>query len=149
METIQPFTIPPWEPRIPMKDLDEDLQTEKNHTRFQIVITTSSSVRKNRVGIGVAIQGLLPPENPPITLEQTTGWEYEQNPYFAELTTIAREVQSLPAFTIDKQITILSRNWGALLALSSPKQQSGQASLRKIYDTVRELRVKNNIVTSA
>ena len=73
METIQPFIIPPWEPRILMKDLDKDLITETNQARFQIVITTSSSVRKNRVGIGVAIQGLLPPGNPPITLAQTTG----------------------------------------------------------------------------
>ena len=30
METIQSFTIPPWEPRIPMKDLDEDLLTDYN-----------------------------------------------------------------------------------------------------------------------
>ena len=73
METIQPFIIPLWEPQIPMKDLDKDLITETNQARFQIIITTSSSVRKNRVGIGVAIQGLLLPGNPLITLAQTTG----------------------------------------------------------------------------
>ena len=93
-----------------MKDLDKDLITETNQARFQIIITTSSSVRKNRVGIGVAIQGLLPPGNPPITLAQTTGWRYEQNPYFAELAAIAQGVQSLSVFTVSRQITILSHN---------------------------------------
>ena len=92
IETIQPFTIPPWEPRIPIKDLDKDLLTETNHTRFQIIITTSSSVRKNRVGIGMAIQGLLPPGNPSVIFSQITEWRYKQNPYFAKLAAIARGV---------------------------------------------------------
>ena len=56
-----------------MKDLDKDLITETNQVRFQIIITTSFSVRKNRVEIGVTIQGLLLPGNPLITLAQTTG----------------------------------------------------------------------------
>ena len=56
-----------------MKDLDKDLITETNQARFQIVITTSSSVRKNQVEIGVTIQGLLLPGTPLITLTQTTG----------------------------------------------------------------------------
>ena len=149
MKTIQPFTISPWEPQILMKDLDKDLITETNQARFQIVITTSFSVRKNWVRIGVTIQGLLPPGNPPITLAQITGWRYEQNLYFAELAAIAQGVQSLSAFTVSRQITILSCNQGALLALSSSKQQSEQTSLREIYDTVWELRTRGNTVTSA
>ena len=56
-----------------MKDLDKDLITETNQARFQIIITTSSSVRKNQVEIGVTIQGLLPPGNSLITLAQITG----------------------------------------------------------------------------
>ena len=55
MKTIQPYTIPPWEPRIMMKELNKDLLTESGHFRFQIAIATTSSARNNRVGIGVAI----------------------------------------------------------------------------------------------
>ena len=121
METIQPYTIPLWEPRILIKELDKDLLIELGSARFQIVIVTTSSVRNNRVGIGVAIQGLLPLGNPPIILSQTTGWRHEQNPYSAELNVIVRGVQSLPVFIFDRQVTILSRNRGALLALSNLK----------------------------
>ena len=149
METIQSYTIPPWEPQILTKVLDKDLLAEIDNAKSQIVIATTSSARNNRVGIGVATQGLLPPGNPPITLSQTTGWRHEQNPYTAELAAIARGVQSLPAFTVGRQITILSRNQGALLALSSPKQQSGQTNMREIHNTVRELRERGNTVTSA
>ena len=88
METIQPYNVPPWEPRTLIKELNKDLLIDSGSARFQIAIATTSSVRNNRVKIGVTIQGLLPPGNPPITLSQTTGWRHEQNPYSAELDAI-------------------------------------------------------------
>ena len=150
METIQPYIIPPWEARIPTnRELDRNLPAKVINARSDIYIATSFSGRSDQVGIGIAIQGLLPPGTTPITLSQITGWRHEQNPYTAELTAITQGVQSLLAYTIDRQITILSRNLGALLALSNPKQQSGQTSMCEIYNAVRELRKKGNFVTSA
>jgi hypothetical protein len=57
-------------------------------------------------------------------------------------------VRSLPPTVQGRQITILSSNQAALLAVSQPRQQSGQVSVHRIYDAVRKLKERGNSVQS-
>jgi hypothetical protein len=77
-----------------------------------------------------------------VTLERRT----EQNPYAAELATMAMAVKLLPLDMIGRQITMFTSNQAALLVTSQPRQQSGQASIGEIYAAVRALRQKRNRV---
>jgi hypothetical protein len=49
----------------------------------------------------------------------------------------------------DRQITVLTSNQGALLAIRQPLQQSGQTSICQIYDACRLLREKGNHILMA
>jgi hypothetical protein len=57
---------------------------------------------------------------------------------------MAMAVKLLPLDLIRRQITIFMSNQAALLATSQPRQQSGQASIREIYDAVRAQRQRGN-----
>ena len=53
-------------------------------------------------------------------------------------------MKCLPPGLLGRQITILTSNQAALLAVSQPKQQSGQTSIAQVYDAVRKLRQGGN-----
>lgn len=74
----------------------------------------------------------------------TLGRRTAQNLYTAELAAMAIAGKLLPLDLIGRQITMFTSNQAALLATSQPQQQSGQASIREIYDAVRTLRQKGN-----
>jgi hypothetical protein len=107
-----------------------------------ICIATSSSERKDMVGIEGAIFDTYSrmPNGQPIMFTITLGLRSEQNPYVAELETMAVAIQRVLLYLLRKEITIVTSNQAVLQMVSQPKQQSGQASVRQIYDVVRELR---------
>ena len=76
----------------------------------------------------------------------TLGRRTEQNPYVAELIAITKGLKRLPTDLMGRHITIFTSNQAAILAVSQPRQQSGQTSIREIYDIVRELRISGNWV---
>lgn len=100
------------------------------------------------VGMGGAIfdtYGRMP-NRQPITFAITLGPRSEQNPYVAELEAIAMAIQGVPLYVLRREITIITSNQAALQVVSQPKQQSGQASVMRIYNAVRELREGHNRV---
>ncbi len=70
----------------------------------------------------------------------------KQNPYSAELAAMATAVKRLLPDLMGRQIIIFTSNQAALLAVSQPRQQSGQASIGQIYDAVRALKEGANHV---
>jgi hypothetical protein len=82
----------------------------------------------------------------PFRYSVTLGRRTEQNLYMAELAAIAATVKRLPLDLMGRQITIFSNNQAALLAVIQPQQQSGQTSIRQIYDTTQASKKGGNRV---
>ncbi|KAH9203124.1 hypothetical protein DL95DRAFT_507440, partial [Leptodontidium sp. 2 PMI_412] len=150
VETIQEYAISPWEPRISaIINPDSERAAEAANCISGIRIATSSSERRGMVGMGGAIfdtYGRMP-NGQPITFAITLGPRSEQNPYVAELEAIAMAIQGVPPYVLRREITIVTSNQAALHVVSQPKQQSGQASVMRIYDVVKEL--KDTIASSS
>src|SRR2546429_1924682 len=92
MEVIQPYVITPWEHRVQGTIVSDRTQaTEAASSTQGIVIATSSSERSGMVGMGGAIRDTLNHRlnGKPTTYSITLGERTEQNPYTAELASIA------------------------------------------------------------
>jgi hypothetical protein len=76
----------------------------------------------------------------------TLGTREEQNPYTAELAAIARALENLPAGVCHRHITIVTRNQSALAALKQPGQQSGQGTIRQVYELAKLHQQRGNSV---
>jgi hypothetical protein len=149
MEMIQEYAISPWEQRIPaIIDLHSKRAVEMANRTNGICIATSSSVRKDIVGMGGAIYDTCGrmPNGQLVTFTATLGPRSEQNPYVAELEAMAMAIQGIPPYLLQRQITIITSNQAAIQVVNQPKQQSGHASVIRIYDPVRELREGYNRV---
>jgi hypothetical protein len=150
MEVIQPYVIAPWEERILATiDLGTEETTNIANTICGIRIATSSSTRKSIVGMGGTIHDTLGivTGREPIAYSVTLGARTEQNPYTAELAAIAMAMKRLPIHLVGRQITIISSNQGALLATSQPRHQSGQTSIKEIYEVASTLRKGGNSIS--
>src|SRR5438045_5279342 len=113
-----------------MHEPDREKAVEMANKTEGIVIATSSSVKNNNVGMGACIWNtLINGMNETITRYSITlGTREEQNPYTAELEAIAMALKGIPGGVCHRQITVISRNLGALTAIAKPRQQSGQAA---------------------
>jgi hypothetical protein len=69
-----------------------------------------------------------------------------QNPFSGELAAMAHTLSILPRLRF-RNIVLLTSNKAAVLTLRKPRQQSGQAYIRYVYDCVRRLRKDGNTVT--
>jgi hypothetical protein len=85
----------------------------------------------------------------PTTYAVALGAREEQNLYTAELAAIAIAMRCLPHNLVGRRITIFTSNIGALLAVSQPRHQSGQASIEEIYGAARSLRKGGNSISLA
>jgi hypothetical protein len=72
------------------------------------------------------------PNREPVIYSVTLGTRAEQNPYTAELAAIVMAMRCLPPRLLRRQITIFTSIQAALLAVSQPKHQSGQASIGQV-----------------
>lgn len=152
IEIIEPYAIRPWEDQLVATiDSDKDKAVESANSTEGIRIAASSSERRGLVGMGAVILDSpgMASNSEPVTYSITLGMRTETNPYVAELAAIAMAMRGLPQHLVGRQITIFTRNQAALLALSQPRRQSGQTSIREVYETVRELRRRGNRVLSA
>lgn len=152
MEVIQPYVVTPWEDRLPAAiDSDRKKAIEVANPTEGILIATSSSERRGMVGMGGAIHDTLgnTPNGELVIYSVTLGTRAEQNPYTAELAAIVMAMRCLPPRLLRRQITIFTSNQAALLAVSQPKHQSGQASIGQVYKAVRTLREGGNRVLIA
>ncbi|KAJ5494161.1 hypothetical protein N7463_010248 [Penicillium fimorum] len=144
LETINPFTLAPWEERIqPGEDPPQDLQTTAG---LYMQIAVSSSARNELVGFGVAIEK-QPPRYRKLklkTLSVTLGARTEQNPFSAELAALAHALKMVVGLK-NYSITLLTSNKAAALTLRNPRQQSGQEFVCQLYRSMRKLRNGNQI----
>lgn len=124
LETINPFTLAPWEARV---QTDEPISEGSIVPGGSMQIAFSSSARNELVGFGVAIE-----KQPPRyrkarlkTLSVTLSARTEQNPFSAELAAMAHTLKALVGLK-DFRITLITSNKAATLTLTNPRQQSGQ-----------------------
>lgn len=143
LETINPFTLAPWEERVQGDDQDlPETQTEKGGV---MRIAVSSSARNEMVGFGVAIEKQPPRYRKPRlkTFSVTLGAKTEQNPYSAELAAMAYALSKLWGLKRCR-VTLITSNKAAALTLKNPRQQSGQEHICQIYKLIHRLRRHEN-----
>ncbi|EAQ90175.1 hypothetical protein CHGG_06794 [Chaetomium globosum CBS 148.51] len=147
LETINPFTLTPWENRV-QTVTNEPTTTRRNANDDIICIAVSSSARNGLVGVGGA--ATLPASaygTPKLgTFSSTLGSRSEQNPYSRELAAIERALGTLPTFR-SSRIELSTRNKAAVLAIRHARRQSGQRHICQIYQSIRELRRNGNTVS--
>jgi ribonuclease HI len=145
LETINPFTLAPWEERIQSPPGD----TAAGHTNADcaVHIAVSSSVRNDVVGIGGVIQiQRSAREDPEVeTFSSTISTRSEQNPHSGELAALAIAFSLLPNLK-HHCVILLSNNKAAIGTLTQPRQQSGQENVRGIYDSITALQRDGNTV---
>ena len=146
METINPFTLAPWEKRVQtVVDTEVTQQPDTNRAAY---IAVSSSARNGMVGFGAAIRTRKHVGDAPTveTLSSTLGPRTEQNLYVAELAAMAHAFGHLPRRKYHS-ITLLTRNKAAVLTLRNPRNQSGQEHICNIYKSIAKLKVKCDKIT--
>ncbi|KAJ5085332.1 hypothetical protein N7532_010103 [Penicillium argentinense] len=143
LETINPFTLAPWEVRV-QAGVEATPQSPTVPGGL-MQIATSSSARNELVGFGVAIER-QPPRYRKLklkTLSVTLGARAEQNPFSAELAAMAHALNMVVGLK-DYRITLLTSNKAAALTLRNPRQQSGQEFVCQLYKLMRKLRRNGN-----
>ena len=143
LETINPFTLAPWEERVRSNSHDvPETQTEAGGV---MRIAVSSSARNEMVGFGVAIEKQPPRYRKPRlkTFSVTLGARTEQNPYSGELAAMAYALNTLRGLKRCR-VTLLTSNKAAALTLRNPRQQSGQEHICQTYKLIKRLRKHEN-----
>ena len=141
LETIQPFSVAPWEDRIPITvnpDRQEAAQTARDAQG--ILVASSASEDKGIVGLGCAIYDTTntasPDKNTIVSYEATAGPRDQVNIYFAEIIAVATALRSLSSLGLkNRAVVILSSNLSLLQVINKPNQQSGQLYLRQNSQT--------------
>jgi ribonuclease HI len=149
LETINPFTLAPWEKRI--QTITDETAAEKVDTTWAGRAAVSSSARNGLVGIGGAIQLATSARSKPRlrTFYSTLGTRSQQNPYSGELAAMAQALSLLTRLRLRfRSIVLLTSNKAAVLSLRQPRQQSGQGYICRIYNAIRQLRKDGNAVTA-
>lgn len=144
LETINPFTLAPWEKRV--HTITDETAEDKEETAVRIAV--SCSVRNGLVGIGGATQLATSARSKPKrrTFYATIGTRSQQNPYSGELAAMVQALSLLPKLRF-RRIVLSTSNKAAVLSLRRPHQQSGQEYLGRIYDFIKRLRQEGNTVT--
>jgi hypothetical protein len=114
LETINPFTLAPWEKRV--HTITDERAAEKVDTAVRV--TVSSSARNGLVGISGATQlvTLAHSKLKLRTFYSTLGTRSQQNPYSEELAAMARALSLLPQLRY-RRIALLISNKVAVLSL--------------------------------
>jgi hypothetical protein len=147
LETITSFTIAPWETR--MQTGVEAMPDSPTVPGGSIQVAVSSSARTELVVFGVVIEK-QPPRYRKLKLKSffvTLGARSEQNPFSAELATIAHTLNMLVGLE-DYRITLLTSNKAAALTIRNPRQQSGLEFVRQTYKLIKRLQRKGNHINS-
>ncbi|RBQ84877.1 hypothetical protein VDGD_04845 [Verticillium dahliae] len=163
-EIIKPFVLGPWKKRINLlQEKDVTTALSEGAPQNPTVITTSTSTRSDTVGIGIttrtpraiwAAEGVF-------TERARLGPRDMQNPFTAELAAmhkgldahdrmldaVNRIVRETSRRLVFGNIVILTRNKAATQAITTPRGQSGQADIERIYATVDRLREKGVTVS--
>ncbi|KJZ72790.1 hypothetical protein HIM_07734 [Hirsutella minnesotensis 3608] len=142
IEVIHEYALPPWTPRIQvMLEGDKAKAVKAANDAKGIVIATSGSQRDGMVGIGGVVCNVNH-DGPGVVLASysvSLGTADEQNPYTAELAAIAMALMCAPAGLPCREVTVVASNRSALEVIRRPRRQSGQCTIRQIYDHANRL----------
>jgi hypothetical protein len=96
IKTINPFTLPPWEKRLPTITNKAVIRHPDSNWAAQIAV--SSSAQNSVVGLSRAIETRKHVGDVPTveTFSSTLGPRTEQNPYMGKLVAIAYALKQLP-----------------------------------------------------
>ena len=147
LETINPFTLAPWEERM-QTDIDE----RRSPRPKQADICRSRSAARHGtswwdLGWRSRNSHLEYRKLKLKTFSVTLGARAEQNPFSAELAAMAHALNMVVGLK-DYRITLLTSNKAAALTLRNPRQQSGQEFICQIYKLMRRLRRNGNQINS-
>ncbi|KAL6406417.1 reverse transcriptase [Ilyonectria robusta] len=143
MEVIHEYALPPWTSRIPVVGENDLAKAAKAPNDIEgIIIATSSSKKGGIVGMGgVARNATRNNAGEVVTSYSVTlGPGDEQNPYTAELAAIAMALECTPPRLPFRDVTVMTSNHSAVEVIRRPRQQSGQCTIRQIYDRAKCLR---------
>jgi hypothetical protein len=150
LEHIKPYALEPWVPRL-QASIDVDIARALGRARQAggIRVTTSASARNETVGYGGVIQDTnrILNNGECTTYSITHGLRSEQNPYTASLVAILEGLLRLAPAPQRRLIHIISSDQGALQAISKPRHQSGQTTIKSIYEVVQKLRGQANHIS--
>ncbi len=145
LETINPFTLAPWEKRV--QTITDETAAMQADAGWAVRIAVSSSARNDVVGMGGVVE--LPAsgsDNSKVeTFSSTLGTRSGTEPYSGELAAMAYALRSLPKLRF-RSIVLLTSNRAAALTLGRPRQQSGQDHVCHSYEAIRALRRNENTV---
>jgi ribonuclease HI len=112
------------------------------------VIATSASDREGLIGTGGIVAYRLSGQTGKIVAgySVTLRSRDDQNPYTVELEAIAMALRCMPDGLQFRELTVLSSSQSSLKAIARPRHQSGQVTIRQIYEHVERLGKGNNRV---
>jgi ribonuclease HI len=143
MESIQPFTLAPWDRRVEAIQY-ADMSVEIGET-WDVGVAVSSSARNGLVGVGgvirIKVKGKTDPRSETFSL--TLGPRNEQNPYSGELAAMAHALRMMPNVR-RRRIALLTTSKAVALSLRNPRQQSGQEHIQCIYKEINRLWRRGN-----
>jgi hypothetical protein len=143
LETINPFTLAPWETCI---HTDVEAMPDPWAAPGGLIqIAVSSLARNGLVGFRVVIEK-QPPQYQKLKLKTfsiTLGARSEQNPFSAELAAMAHTLNRLVGLK-GFRLRVLTSNKAAALTIWNPQQQSGQEFICQTYKLINRLRRKGN-----
>lgn len=142
MEVIHEYALPPWSGRIPVVDEAGLAEAAKVPNDVEgIIIATSSSQKGSTVGMGCVVRDTTRNSADGVLESHsvTVGPRDEQNPYTAELAAIAMALNCMSSRLVFRDLTIMTSNRSAVEVIRRPRQQSGQCTIRQIYDRTEYL----------
>ena len=154
LETVRPYAIAPWAPRISftkaeLPEVDStgayteaDAGADVLHQGGLLVATTAVE-KGNRIAYGVTWAGAQIRQ----ALGRSLSCRHEQNPYTVELQAVADALDMLSKRTgASLEITVATANLAVLQAIGNPGTQSGQGEITKIYESLRSITSSGNTV---
>lgn len=143
MEIIHEYALPPWTSRMPVVGEDGLAKAVTAPNQLEgIIIATSSSQKGGVVGMGGVVCDATRNSAGEVVASYsvTLGPGDEQNPYTAELAAIAMVLKDAPPRLPFRDVMVVTSNRSAVEVIRRPRQQSGQCTIRQIYDRTECLR---------
>jgi ribonuclease HI len=130
-------------------DVDTGDDVTETSSLRQVLIAMNASARNGLVGMGGVVRNTAGGgvnDDVIAKYSVTLGLRDEQNAYMAELEAITMALRCMPDGLRHRDVIIATRNRSGLQAITTPRQQSGQGTIREIYKHARRLEKGGNTI---